>query len=265
MSPVVAFQGEPGAFSDEAARRLVPGAATRGYATFAELVGAVDSASAELGLLPVENSIYGAIAASYDLLWAHPGLTIVDEIAFRVVQNLIGAPGASIATIREVRSHPVALEQVRRFLGAHGDWTITPWLDTALAVADVVAAGDPGIAAIGSSYAAELYGASILAAGIEDDADNITRFYLLEHGGVGRRALGRACVAFELADKPGALRDALAAFADRGINLRSLVSRPNREQAFAYRFYCEVTDVDTPRLQEALTTIGDRVRIFGIY
>jgi prephenate dehydratase len=261
----VGFQGEPGAFSDEAAHVLVPGAQTHGYRTFDDLVAAVDAGIVDYALLPVENSIFGAIARSYDLLWEYRTLRIVDEIVFAVVQNLIGTPDATVADIVEVRSHPVALEQVRRLFDAHPHWRRTIVDDTAAAVAQVAAGGDKTIAAIASAFAAQRYGAQILAAGVQDDADNFTRFYLLERQGTARRALGRACVALELANEPGALRNALSAFADRRINLRSLVSRPSRARAFSYRFHCEIDHVDDERLQSALAAIDGETRILGAY
>lgn len=261
----VGFQGEPGAFSDEAARLLVAGAATRGFTDFDELVAGVDSGAVDFALLPVENSIYGAIARAYDLLWEYPALRIVDEIVFPVVQNLIGTHEAVLADIAEVRSHPVALEQVRRLFEAHPRWRRTVVDDTAAAVAQVVAAGDASVAAIASAYAAERYGARILVAAVQDDDDNFTRFYLLARGGSARRSLGRACVALELANEPGSLRNALSAFADRDINLRSLVSRPSRTRAFSYRFYCEIDRVDEDRVRGALAAINGDTRIFGVY
>jgi prephenate dehydratase len=261
----VGFQGESGAFSDEAAHLLVPDAETRGFVTFDELVAGVDRGDVDYALLPVENSIYGAIARSYDLLWEYPALSIVDEIVFAVIQNLIGTPAATLGDIAEVRSHPVALEQVRRLFESHPAWRRTVVDDTAAAVAQVIAAGDKTVAAIASAYAAHRYGAQILRAAVQDDDDNFTRFYLLEREGKARRALGRACVALELANEPGSLRSALSAFADRDINLRSLVSRPSRTRAFSYRFYCEIDRVDEERLRGALAAINGDTRIFGVY
>lgn len=265
MPVTVGFQGEPGAFSDEAAHLLVAGARTRGYRTFDELVAAVAGGDVAYGLLPVENSIYGAIARAYDLLWEYPALRIVDEIVFAVVQNLIGTPDATLADIAEVRSHPVALEQVRRLFETHPHWRRTVVDDTAAAVAQVIAAGDKSIAAIASAFAAQRYGAQILQPAVQDENDNYTRFYLLERDGTARRALGRACVALELANEPGSLRNGLSAFADQNINLRSLVSRPSRTRAFSYRFYCEIDRVDEGRLRSALDAIAGDTRIFGVY
>lgn len=264
-SACVGFQGEPGAFSDEAAHQLVEHAATRGYRTFDELVAGVDAGEVDYALLPVENSIFGAIARSYDLLWEYAALRIVDEIVFPVVQNLIGTADATLADIVEVRSHPVALEQVRKLFEAFPAWRRTVVDDTAAAVAQVVAARDKGVAAIASAFAAQRYGARVLRAAVQDDEDNFTRFYLLQRDGRARRTLGRACVALELPNAPGSLRDGLSAFADRGINLRSLVSRPSRTRAFSYRFYCEIDHVDDDRLERALAAINGDTRIFGVY
>jgi prephenate dehydratase len=261
----VGFQGEPGAFSDEAAHLLVAQAQTHGYPTFDELVAGVDRGDIDYALLPVENSIYGAISRSYDLLWDYPALRIVDEIVFPVVQNLIGTLDARIDDIVEVRSHPVALEQVRRLFAEHPRWRRIVVDDTAAAVAQVVSGGDRTIAAIASAFAAQRYGAQILRAAVQDDDDNFTRFYLLQREGTARRALGRACVALELPNVPGSLRGGLSAFADRDINLRSLVSRPSRTSAFSYRFYCEIDRVDEDRLRAALAAIDGDTRLFGTY
>jgi prephenate dehydratase len=150
-------------------------------------------------------------------------------------------------------------------LGSHAHWTRIAVDDTAAAVAAVMAGGDPTVAAVGSALAAERYGAQILAPAIEDDRDNYTRFYLLQRTGTARRNLGRACIALQLPNEPGSLRNALSAFADREINLRSLVSRPSRSRAFSYRFYCEIDHLDDDRLRAALGAIKGETAIFGVY
>lgn len=267
--PVVAYQGEAGAFSDDAAQQLVPGAITRGYGTFDEAAAAVDGGGAQFAVLPVENSITGSIPRVYDLLWLHERLTIDDELVYRIVQNLLGTTDATLEGIRAVRSHPVALEQCRAFLEAHPAWRSTIVGDTAGAVREVMAAGDPAVAAIASLAAARRYGATVLAEAIQDRPNNFTRFFLL------RRVAGplrpprpeqrRACVALSLANRPGSLRSALAAFADRGLNLRSLVSRPSQSGPFAYRFYCEVEDAEVAALSDALGAIDGDARVLGQY
>jgi len=262
---VIGFQGERGAFSDAAARALVPGANTRGYASFDDLVAAVDRDEVPYGLLPVENSIFGPIARSYDLLWAHTSLVITDETMHRIVMNLIGTKDATEEGLTEIRSHPVALEQIRRYLDNRPSLKRVIVEDTAGAAAQIVAANDPRVAAVGPALTAELYGGKILRSGIQDDAENFTRFFLLQRNGTARRNLNRACVAFELNNRAGALRDALSAFADRGIDLRSLVCRPDRRNPFNYRFYCEITEIDSGRLEEALASIDGSTRVFGVY
>ena len=173
---IIGFQGEAGAFSDAAARRLRPGSETRGYYSFDLLIAAVDAGDIDAALLPVENSIAGPIARSYDLLFEYRNLHAVAETAFPVDMNLIGTPDAVEADIREIRSHPVALEQIHRFAGTHPEWKRVAVADTAGAVAEIVKLGDPTIAAVGPALAAELYGGHVLRAGIQDDPRN---FYAL--------------------------------------------------------------------------------------
>ncbi len=260
---IVGFQGEAGAFSDAAARRLRPGAQTRGYESFDALVAAVDGGAIDAALLPVENSIAGSIARAYDLLWDYRRLHAIAETAFPVEMNLIGTPDADEANIREIRSHPVALEQIHRFAGAHPAWKRVAVADTAGAVAEIVALGNPAIAAVGPALAAELYGGRVLRAAIQDDPRNFTRFYLLAREPSPHGSLG--CVAIEVENRPGTLRDALSAFADRGLDLRSLVARPNHVDPFHYRFFFEIGEVDRERLDAALAALDGPSRIIGIF
>jgi len=258
--PVIAYQGEPGAFSDDAARMLVQDAQTSGYGTFDEAVAALQHGDCDLALLPVENSISGSVPRVDDRL------SIVDEIVYRVVQNLIGVPGATVESLREVRSHPVALEQCRRFLGAHPAMHPIIVADTAGAVRDIMQLGDRAVAAIASALAAERYGATVLEPSIQDVDDNFTRFFLLQCDGNARSTEpSRACVALILDNLPGALHHALGAFAAAGIDLRTLVSRPSLEQPFTYRFYCEIAHVDRTQLDEALAHIDGTTRVLGFY
>lgn len=260
---MIGFQGEPGAFSDAAARRLRHGTETRGFETFDGLVAAVADGTVDEALLPVENAIFGSIARSYDLLWEYKHLHVIAETIFPVEMNLIGTRTSEETQIREIRSHPVALEQVHRFANAHPEWKRVAVADTAGAVAEIVTRGDPQIAAIGPALAAELYGAKILRAAIQDDPRNFTRFYLLARAPAASGPLG--CVAIEISNRPGSLRDALSAFADRAIDLRSLVARPNHVDPFNYRFFFEIADVDRTRLDGALAAIDGTTRIVGIF
>jgi prephenate dehydratase len=260
---VIGFQGEHGAFSDAAARRLRPGTPTRGYESFDLLVAAVDAGEVDAALLPVENTIFGSIARAYDLLWEYPGLHAVAETAYPVEMNLIGTRDADEDRIREIRSHPVALEQIHRFANAHPQWKRVAVADTAGAVAAIVALNDPTVAAVGPALAADLYGGKVLRAAIQDDPRNFTRFYLLERAPALAGTL--ACVAIEVRNRPGSLRDALSAFADRGIDLRNLVARPNHVDPFHYRFFFEIGAVDRERLDAALGAIDGSARVIGTF
>jgi prephenate dehydratase len=256
----VAYQGHPGAFSDVAARLLVDGAETRGYASFDEVAKAVSSGEADFGALPVENAIAGPIPRNYELLWEYADLRVHGETILPVELCLIGPPGASVATVKQIRSHPVALDQVRRYADAHG-WTRATTTDTAGAVKEAVALGDPSIAAVGPARAGELYGGAILARGVQDEQENYTRFFLVARGDAPAHG-DHACVGIEVADRPGSLRDALGAFADRGIDLRLLIARPDRRVPFQYRFFCELARVDDVRL---VAEIGGEQRLIGRY
>jgi prephenate dehydratase len=262
---LIAYQGEPGAFSEDAARSLVPDAETRGYLTFDETFAAALSGATDAALMPVENSISGAVPRVYDLLYAEPSMRVVDEIVYRVVQNLIGIAGATLDGVREVRSHPVALEQCRRFLAAHPQIHLAVVADTAGAVREIVGLADPGVAAIASRLAAERYGAGVLAPAVQDVADNFTRFFLVRPDPPQAGAPTRACIALELPHRPGSLRDALSTFADLGLNLRTLASRPSLEAPFTYRFYVEIEDVDAAALRTALGRIDGTARVLGFY
>jgi prephenate dehydratase len=290
----VAYQGHAGAFSDVAARELVPNAETRGYPSFDATAEALANGDADFAVLPVENAIAGPVPRNYELLWEHPGFRIRGETTLAIELCLIGTAGATAETVREVRSHPVALEQVNRLIRARG-WERSTTTDTAGAVREVVERGDPATAAVGPALAAEIYGGTILARAVQDEAENYTRFFLIgrdddapchpepvegsasivqDDGGHESGApfdrlrvtsSRRACVGISVQDRPGSLRDALSAFADRGIDLRFLIARPDRRVPFRYRFFVELANVDDARLRDALEAIGGEQRILGRY
>jgi len=261
--PVVGYQGHAGAFSDVAARELVPGARTRGYPSFDAVAEAVAAREVDYAVLPVENAIAGPVPRNYELLWEHPALRICGETALAIELCLIGSAGASADAVREVRSHPVALEQVRRYIDARG-WQRSTTTDTAGAVREIVELGDPAVAAIGPALAATIHGGTILARAVQDESENYTRFFLIASGAEATHG-DRACVGIAVEDRPGSLRDALSAFADRGIDLRFLIARPDRRVPFRYRFFVELLNVDDARLDAALHEIGGEQRILGRY
>jgi prephenate dehydratase len=259
------YQGEPGAFSEQAAKELLPEAEIRGYLNFDRLIEAVDSAELTYALLPVENSISGAIARSYDLLSSHERLHIIDETSLPIVQHLIGTATTRIEEVIEVRSHPVALDQCRNFLAHYPHWNRKVVEDTAGAVREIMEQGDPRFTAIASSFAANRYHAKIIASAIQDDAKNYTRFFLISRESRARRALDRACITLAFPSRVGSLRDALTRLAEAGLNLRSLTSRPARTGPFEYRFYCEIENGDRPTIEAALQAIEGDHRILGCY
>jgi prephenate dehydratase len=177
--PRVAFQGERGAFSEEAALKLLgPEIELVPRRTFADLYESLDNGVADYLLAPVENSVAGVVRASVEILNSK-SLNILDEIQIKIEQHLIGCPGANFETIETVQSHPTALAQCSRFFEIHPQLVRVVADDTAGSVAEVMRRGDPKRAAIAGQRAAELYGAIIIRKSIQDIAENYTRFVLL--------------------------------------------------------------------------------------
>lgn len=262
----IGFQGERGAFSEQAARALLGGGVEAlGFVDFDALVRAVDAGEIEYGLLPCENTIYGPIARAYDLLLRYPAVAIVDETSHAIVQCLIGTPGSTLEAIERVLSHPVALEQCGAFLRARPQIRLEPVEDTAGAVRNVVERGDARSAAIGPKLAAELYGGVVLAEAVADEGENVTRFLVISRERTSRRSLGRLCVTFSLPHEPGSLYRALQGIAECNLNVRSLVARPKSGAPFEYRFIAEIEcpaalDVTSIGIPGALET-----RVLGRY
>ncbi len=281
MSPtVVAFQGERGAFSEEAARKLLGhDVEVLACRTFDDVFAAVTSGRASSAILPIENSLAGSVLRNYELL-AENKLTIRGEVYVRIELNLIGLPGARIEDIRTVYSHPVALAQCQRFLGGHA-FEVKPAYDTAGSVKTAVENARLDEAGIAGAAAAEIYGAKILAKGIEDHHRNYTRFLLLTPGtpaGVGSHAAvssphadtrRKTTILFRTSNRPGALFRALAAFALRDINLSKIESRPIEGRPWEYSFYVDVSgDASDPTVARAIDHLHEMcetVRVLGSY
>lgn len=268
----VAFQGEAGAFSEEALTLLLEGRA-RGLPCreFADVGRAVESGAAPLGLLPVENSLAGSVLGSYDVL-LRSELEVIGEVVLPIRHMLMGLPGCTVEGLEEIRSHPVALAQCTRFLGAHPGIRAVAVHDTAGAAREVSQGGRPEVAAIAPENAADRYGLTILARDLQDRDDNQTRFFLVAPPArgetAGRPALppGPASVALvvETGNRPGALVDVLLPFARRGINLSKLESRPG-EVPWTYRFFLELSaDLDDGGVQEAVAEVEARARTLRV-
>jgi len=235
---LVAFQGEHGAFSEEAIRQhFGEEVETLPCRTFEGIFAAVDEGRATYGAVPVENSTAGSINKAYDLLLDHD-LKVWGEIFLRVRHNLMAPPGTRLEDIREVRSHPQALAQCERFLNRYG-WQAKPWYDTAGSAKDLAAHPEPGVAAIASKLAAQIYNLEILAPGIEDLTFNYTRFFVIGRGEPPYAEEAKTSLVFATTHSPGALVACLDEFASRGINLTKLESRPRRNRPWHYVFYLD--------------------------
>ena len=232
------FQGALGAFSEEAVRILVPGSTPVPRPTFEAVVRAVEEGEDPWGVVAVENTLAGAVAEAYDALEAGD-VSVVGEVAIPIRHCLLGVKGAAIERLREARSHPVALSQCKGFFARHPTIRSRAVYDTAGAAEEVAAEGDPTVAAIASRRAGERYGLDVLQADLQDRDDNQTRFYLIaRHRSPAQSGpFKTACVA-ELENRPGALHQLLGVFADRGLDLSHVASRP-ATSPWTYRFILE--------------------------
>jgi len=265
---IVAFQGEHGAFSEEAIRQHFGNEAeTLPCRSFEEIFASVDEGRATYGAVPVENSMAGSINKAYDLLLEHD-LKVWGEIFLRVRHNLISLSGNTLEDIREVRSHHQALAQCERFLNRHS-WTARPWYDTAGSAKDLAANPEPGVAVIASKLAADIYNLEILSPGIEDMAFNYTRFFVIGRGEPPRSEKSKSSLVFATAHSPGALVACLNEFAARGINLTKLESRPRRNRPWHYVFYLDFEGHwQDEKQREALLALLARaafVKLLGSY
>jgi prephenate dehydratase len=244
----IAFLGPSGTFT-EAALRSEPDLAAATLVpkpSFVHILTAVSDGSVDYGFVAIENSIEGTVNVALDQLVFERELLIVREVVLPVTQSLLAPAGTTIADIRRVVSFPVATAQCRSWLSAHlGDVIELAATSTAEAVRQVGEAGEPGTAAIGTALAASLYGLEVVAADIEDNADNATRFVLVARPSTGVPApTGHdktSIVCFQAADRPGSLHAILGQFSARDINLVKLESRPTKK---ALGDYCFIIDFE---------------------
>lgn len=268
----VAFQGEAGAFSEAAAIRLLgEGIETVPRPTFDAAFRAITDGRADTVLVPVENTLAGSVVRVYDLLLESP-LEMCAEVILPIEHQLIGLPGAKFEDIHAVASHPMALAQCEKFFLANPRWKRVPAEDTAGSVREMMDRGDPRSAAIAGRRAAERYGAAILRENIQDDAGNFTRFVLLlppkEAARFRAEDANKVSLAMRLAHKPGALLASLSPFAEHGVNLLKIESRPIHGRPWEYQFYLDVEADRAEALEAALQQIRSEtseVRILGRY
>jgi prephenate dehydratase len=264
----VGYQGEPGAYSEEALLDLFPDASPVGYRTFTMAIDALAAGEVDRDVIPVENTLGGIVQEANDLLWERRGLRLVAEHVHPVRHCLLGFRGAPV---QRVISHTQALAQTRHYLQARGIEAV-PHHDTAGAARDLAERPEPGLGAIASAGAAARYGLDVLAEGIQDDDTNRTRFVVVERGDPTRPGTaepGSKCsVCFVTAHAPGSLVAALQSLSHREVNLTRLEARPISSKPFEYRFFLDFQVAD-PAVAEAalrgLEASTHEVRLFGTY
>jgi prephenate dehydratase len=264
----VAFQGERGAYSEEAIYQFFGSEVeTQPCRRFEDIFKAVESKTADYGALPVENSTAGSINQAYDLLLDHD-VRIWGEVILRVRHALLALPATTLADVRRVRSHPQALAQCERYLNSHG-WMPDIAYDTAGSARDLSAAPEPGVAVIASRLAGQLYGLEELAYGVEDSFHNYTRFFIISDQEPARAKRNKTSVVCSTRHVPGALHACLGEFAERGINLTKIESRPRRDRPWHYVFYLDFEGHwQDPSCTKALTGLllkASFVKVLGSY
>lgn len=268
MVDCVAIQGEAGSFSHAAALEthgpaleLVP------CPTFVDLFRAVETGRATSGIVPIENTLAGSVHENYDLLNAHD-LHVVSETELRIRHCLIAPPRTTLGQIRRVASHPVALAQCRHFFLKHPEVQAVPAYDTAGSVRDVMSGNVDADAAIASKLAADLYGADVVVEGLEDHAENYTRFLVVAREPAAREPeSNKTSLMVSLGNTPGTLYRALGVFAARGLNLTKIESRPLPGRPWEYLFYLDVVDTGqgVGAALEELRAFTSSIRVLGTY
>ena len=273
----IAFQGERGAFSEEAARKLVGArVSVLPCQRFEDAFRSVKDGRVTGAVVPIENTLAGSVHENYDLLQRFD-LPIAAETSVRIMHNLIVRRDVKFSQIRRVFSHPVALNQCQDFFTHNPQIERVPFYDTAGSVKMIMEEGLTDAGAIASQVAAEIYKARILKKSIEDDQQNFTRFFLLRRPkdyrlparGASADAQWRTSLVFTIRDVPGSLFRALATFALRDLSLIKIESRPLRGRPWEYLFYLDfVGRVDSPQARNALSHLGelaDYLRVLGCY
>jgi prephenate dehydratase len=265
----IAFQGAPGAYSHQAVRHVAPLGHPLPCFSFEEALSAVIDGDAALAVIPVENSLHGRVADVHFLL-PESGLSIVGETYVKVEHCLLGVPGAALADLREVISHPQALGQCRHRLKALGLKPVAA-ADTAASGAEIMARGLPALGAIASALAAELYGCAVLQQNFEDAPHNRTRFLVLARSPATGAITGPAktTLAVEVKNIPAALFKALGGFATNGVNLTRLESHLSGGSFTAAQFLIDIEgqpqDPAVARALEELAFHSKWVRLLGTY
>ena len=264
----IAFQGEPGAYSEAAAIRFTDHADLLPCESFDDVFTAVATGKATHGILPVENSIGGSIHRNYDLLLEHD-LPIVGEVQLDITHNLLVLPGTTMEQVKKIYSHPQALAQCERFLRSLPGVSVEATYDTAGSAKLVKEKGLTDAAAIASERAAQVFGLEILKPEIQDFSDNITRFLVVSRTADSDLQADKTTVVFSLPNEPGSLFKALSVFALREIDLTKIESRPIRGRPWEYLFYVDLPvgrhDLRCARALVHLAEFARSMRTLGSY
>ena len=265
---IIAFQGEHGAYSEQAIRQhFGEEAEALPCRSFLEIFQAIQNGRASHGMLAIENSLHGTVTPAYDLLVDHD-LHVQAEVIVRVEHCLMAPPGTTLSDVKWVKSHYQALGQCEQTLQRMGIEPVT-YYDTAGAARDLANNPEPGTAAIASALAAETYGLDILVKNLEDLGFNYTRFFVLGHETPERQDPSKTSLILTTRHIPGALSQVLAELADRGINLTKIESRPRRNRPWHYLFYIDFEGhEEDPAVQEALLGILKKasfLKVLGSY
>ncbi len=263
------FQGEEGSFSEAALIQAFGEKRPRkNYPRFSDVFDALQRGEIGCAVVPIENSSTGGVNEVVDLLHEYD-FFITGEEYLSVHQNLVGLPGASVEKVREVRSHPQALEQSRGFFEAHPTMHPTTWLNTAAAALSVAEAKDPSVAALASDRAAALYGLEILVPRVNDRRDNTTRFVIVEREQRTDPLDDQFSVVFSLDDQSGTLYQLLGCFFRQSVNLVKIESRPLQDSRWKYFLYVDAQgNPQSPAVSKALQEIQSRAdyfRLLGSY
>src|SRR6059058_2431676 len=264
---VVAYQGEPGAYSEEGAQALFPDAEHQPFPSIRTVFESVEVGRARWGLVPMDNSQAGSINETYDLFLRH-GLHLIGETVVRVDHCLLALPGSQIDELREVMSHPQAIAQCEEFLSAH-EVIVRAEYNTAGAAKQIAQERLDGVAAIASARAGELYGLEVLAERIQTYPDNYTRFGVLARSPEPIGEPDKTSLVFGVGHVAGSLFRCLGAFAERHVSLTKLESRPRPGRPWEYVFYADVAaPASRPEMVDALAALSEHAtftRVLGTY
>lgn len=267
MTTRVAYQGEPGAFSEDAVLTFFHDAEAIPYRSFGDVFEVVFQGHADFGVVPVENSQAGSINDTYDLLLSYP-LTIFREINVKISHCLIALPETKIAEIKVIFSHPQAIAQCQEFIGKLKVEVIASY-NTAGSAKKIKDEGIKAHAAIASSRAARIYGLEILASDIQTNPNNFTKFLVIARKQPERAAKNKTSLVFSTRNIPGSLYQILGVFATRNINLTKLESRPSKDKPWEYVFYVDFEGhVEDDICKKALLELNDKtsfIKILGSY